>query len=50
MSTVRKEVSATKTEVSEDFNLGAAITAILLLLVFIAASFYVLVSSYMEIN
>lgn len=34
----------------EDFNMGATITVLLLLLVFIGASFYVLVSSYMEVG
>lgn len=50
MSTGLKEMSVTKAEIREDFNLSAAITVMLLLLIFIAASFYIIVSSYMEIN
>ncbi|MCU7548659.1 hypothetical protein OCK74_05995 [Chitinophagaceae bacterium LB-8] len=50
METVRKNISRAETEVRDDFNLGAAITVMLILLMFIAASFYVLISSYMEIN
>ena len=50
MSTVRKDVSATEAEIGENFNVSAAITVMLLLLLFIAASFYIVVSSYMEIS
>lgn len=35
--------------VREDFNWGATITVLLLLLAFVGASFYVLVSSYMAV-
>jgi hypothetical protein len=37
-------------EVREDFHWGATITMIFLVLSFLAASFYVLVSSYMDIS
>ena len=36
-------------EVNEDFNWGATITVLLLLLCFVGASFYVLVSSFLDI-
>ena len=36
--------------VKDDFNWGATITVLILLLAFIGASFYVLVSSYMDIS
>lgn len=36
-------------KVSDDFNWGATITVLFLLLAFMCASFYVLVSSYMDI-
>lgn len=50
MEPVTKKLSAVKAEASEDFNLAGAITVMLILLLFIAASFYVLISSYLEIN
>ena len=37
------------TEPKEDFNVGATIAVLTLLLGFIGSSFYVLVSSYMEL-
>mgnify|MGYP006952614713 CR=1 FL=1 len=38
-----------QTEPKEDFNMGATIAVLTLLLGFIGSSFYVLVSSYMEL-
>ncbi len=37
-------------EPREDFRLGAAIAMIVLVLSFIGASFYILISSYLEVN
>ena len=37
------------TEPKEDFNMGATIAVLTLVLGFIGSSFYVLVSSYMEL-
>ncbi len=50
MKTAGKNEGVMKTETREDFNLGATIIMILLVLSFIGASFYILISSYMEIN
>jgi hypothetical protein len=50
MESVRKNFSGVKAEASEDFNPGTAIAVMLILLLFIAVSFYILISSYLEIN
>jgi heme/copper-type cytochrome/quinol oxidase subunit 4 len=50
MNPVLKNMSGVKVRANEGLNLGAAITVLLILLLFIAASFYILISSYLEIN
>ncbi|WP_158513030.1 hypothetical protein [Flavisolibacter tropicus] len=48
MKSVLEKVNA-QTEPNEEFYLGATITIILLFLLFIGTTFYIAVSSYMEI-
>lgn len=50
MNIVRKEVSTTEARTSEDFNLWSAITVMMILLLFIAVSFYILISSYLAVH
>ncbi len=40
----------TTKEPRDDFHLGTFITMVFLVLSFVAASFYILISSYLEIN
>jgi hypothetical protein len=49
MKTLLKE-TLTHSDQREDFNWGTTIIMILLVLSFIGASFYILVSSYLEVN
>ncbi len=49
MKTLLKE-TLTQSDPREDFNWGTTIIMILLVLSFIGASFYILVSSYLEVN
>ncbi len=50
MDPVLKDVGGIKARTNEGFNLGMAIAVLLILLLFVAASFYILISSYLEIN
>jgi uncharacterized membrane protein (DUF485 family) len=49
MDLKRENEKLAAVQVSEDFNWGSTITVLVLLLAFVGASFYVLVSSYMDI-
>lgn len=50
MKSVLERLGVIRRETHEDFNIGAAIAMIVLLLTFIGASFYVLVVSYLDIS
>ncbi|HZH01337.1 MAG TPA: hypothetical protein VEY32_09660 [Flavisolibacter sp.] len=48
MKTINKQEAIAEQEPGEKFFMGATIAVILLFLLFIGASFYIAVSSYME--
>jgi hypothetical protein len=50
MKSILEQLGVVKEESNEDFNWGATIVMIVLLLTFIGTSFYILVSSYLEVS
>lgn len=50
MKNETRRITIAASETREDFNLGAAITVILLMMLFIGVNFYVLIASYMDIR
>ena len=49
MKTINKQEVIAEQEPNEKFFIGATIAVILLFLLFIGASFYIAISSYMEV-
>ena len=50
MKSILENLGVVKKERDDDFNWGAAIIMILLLLTFIGTSFYILIASYLEVS
>ena len=50
MKELLEKIGVVRTESNDDFNMGATVAMILLFLAFIGTTFYILVSSYMEIS
>jgi flagellar biogenesis protein FliO len=50
MIVTEQKIATTPTEVREDFNWGATIGVLILILAFISAIFYVLVSSMQDLG
>jgi hypothetical protein len=50
MKSIWEQLGVVKEDTNEDFNMGAAIVMMILFLTFIGTSFYILVSSYLEVS
>lgn len=50
MKSILEQLGVVNQESNEDFNWGATIVMILLFLTFIGTSFYILISSYLEVS